>query len=66
MGWVLCYVLLAVAGLVVLAVLGWRLWRDVRELSRTAAVSLERLRGALAELASATRQDETGPPSNRR
>ncbi|WP_066887668.1 hypothetical protein [Carbonactinospora thermoautotrophica] len=55
MVWVVVNVLLAVAGLAVLAVLGWRLWRDVRVLGRAVTAAADRLNTAVAQLEAATR-----------
>ncbi len=50
MTWVAVDVALAVAGLALLTVLGWRLWRQVRTLGREVHAAGERIRTAAATL----------------
>ncbi|MQA86558.1 MAG: hypothetical protein GEV03_18485 [Streptosporangiales bacterium] len=54
MPWVLAYVILAVAGLAVLAVCGLRVFRAVRELGREVRRTEERLEPSLLALEQAT------------
>lgn len=61
--WVFLYVLLAVAGLAVLAGLTWRLWGQVRRLGREVAAAGERIAEATAQLADA-QTDRPGPGSH--
>ena len=62
MAFVVLYVVLALGGLGVLACLGLRLWRDVRELSHTVAGAADRLRQAAAGLEEATRTSNAPRP----
>lgn len=50
MTWVAVDVALAVAGLALLTVLGWRLWRQVRTLGREIRTAGERIQTATATL----------------
>jgi len=61
MRWVIFYVALAVTGFAVLAVVGFRLWRDVRVLGQAVSSASRRLADAAAELESAG-----GGPGDRR
>jgi hypothetical protein len=61
--WVIGYVAVAMAGLVVLGAAGWRLWGDVRELSRAVSAASQRISDAVAELDEAT---ATAPPGRLR
>jgi hypothetical protein len=50
MPWVAFYVVIAVLGLAVLAALGFRLWRQVRQLARDVGAAGERIAAASAQL----------------
>jgi hypothetical protein len=54
MPWVTVYVGLAVGGLAVLGVAGFRLWGDVRTLGREVAAASQRLAEAASELEAAS------------
>jgi hypothetical protein len=60
MPWVIFYVTLAVVGFAVLGVVGFRLWRDARELGRAVSTASHRLAEAAAELDAAAQVPADG------
>lgn len=60
MPWVLFYVLVALAGLAVLAVLGWRVYGEVKALGRDVAAAGRRIDDAVGSLSVPSPADPPG------
>ena len=56
MPWVILYVALGVTGIAVLALFGYRVWREARALAQAVAAASQRLTDAAAELETASRR----------
>jgi Sec-independent protein translocase protein TatA len=63
--WVLLFAVLAVAGLVLLGALAWRLYGKARDLGRTVAEATERLTAATEALEQASSGRESTGPAGR-